>query len=247
VKHGAHLNAAKHDARLARDRHRRRGEREAREILVAAGLQGDPLARLVARQIGRLEAMAHRLEAWHEHRGYFTAAGELKGSVSKQTEVVARLLDEARRLMEALKEHGPSTPAQHVHRVEFINAMDLDAQTDAANDAGLSVLEARREPAMARAADEVARQVGDDDGDADAVDPPPDEPAHHAPTVSPQRAALAAAALQRARSALGEGRDLSAPASRPLAAPVTRPAQPHRPTPADVHGWRNLGGDPDAD
>ena len=107
-KHGAYLNEKKRGARALRDRHRRRGEREARAILQAHGLGEDPLARLVARQMGRLEAMVHRLEAWHEVRGYFTAAGELKASVAKEIEVIGRLLDEARKILDNLRPKGRS-------------------------------------------------------------------------------------------------------------------------------------------
>ena len=106
LKHGAYLSDAKRTARARRDKYRRRGEREAREILAASGLGEDPLAKLVARQIARLEAMAHRLEGWHDVRGYFTAAGELKASVSKEIDVIGRLLDEARKLFDSRTPRG---------------------------------------------------------------------------------------------------------------------------------------------
>ncbi len=108
VRHGAYsprLNALKRTAAAVRDRFRRVGEREARRILEAAGLTDDPLARSVARQVGRLEAMARRLEAHHERRGYFTRAGEIKGSVSQEIQVIAKLLDEARRLFGELRDY----------------------------------------------------------------------------------------------------------------------------------------------
>jgi hypothetical protein len=114
VKHGAYLTAAKHDARDARDRHRRRGQREAAAILKAAGRESDPMSRLVARQIGRLEALAHRLECYHEARGYFTRAGEVKASVGREVEVVGRLLDEARRLFEQLSVAPAAAPPGNV-------------------------------------------------------------------------------------------------------------------------------------
>lgn len=121
VKHGAHLSEAKRLARVRRDKYRRRGEREARKILATSGLGEDPLAKLVARQIARLEAMAHRLEAWHDVRGYFTAAGELKASVSKEIDVIGRLLDEARKLFDSRTPRGSGggpTLAELLARVE---------------------------------------------------------------------------------------------------------------------------------
>lgn len=116
-KHGAYLNAGKHAAAVARDRFRRRGEREARAILAAAGLQNDPTARMVARQVGRLEAMAHRLEEWHTRRGYFTRQGELKGSVGREVEVINHLLGEARRLLEQLSTDSGTLAADGVFRI----------------------------------------------------------------------------------------------------------------------------------
>ncbi|MCI0656866.1 MAG: hypothetical protein L0170_07320 [Acidobacteria bacterium] len=122
--HGAYLNEAKRGARATRDKHRRRGEREALSILKASGLQGDPLARLVARQVGRLEAMVHRLEHHHELRGYFNQANELKPSVAREADTIAKLLDEARRLFEQLREFSPARKVkpdvEQVHRVEYV-------------------------------------------------------------------------------------------------------------------------------
>jgi hypothetical protein len=98
------LNALKRTAAAVRDRFRRAGEREARQILEAAGLTDDPLARSVARQIGRLEAMTRRLESHHERRGYFDKGGQIKSSVSQEISVISKLLDEARRLFGELRE-----------------------------------------------------------------------------------------------------------------------------------------------
>ena len=108
AKQSPYLSKGKRGARAVRDAHRRRGQREARCILLAAGLGHDPLGRLVARQLGRLEGMAQRLETWHQHRGYFKAGGELKASVRKEIEVIDRPLGEARKLLEALKARGDS-------------------------------------------------------------------------------------------------------------------------------------------
>jgi hypothetical protein len=125
VTHGAYLNEAKRGARATRDKHRRRGEREALNILKASGLKGDPLARLVARQVGRLEAMVHRLEHHHELRGYFNQANELKPSVAREADTIGKLLDEARRLFEQLREFSPARKVkpdqEQVHRVEFVD------------------------------------------------------------------------------------------------------------------------------
>jgi hypothetical protein len=109
--HGAYLTDAKRAAAVVRDRFRRRGEREARDILKAAGLEREPLARLVARQIGRLEAKVARLQEHHERRGHFDRAGLLKASVSVEARFIGDLLGEARRLFEQLQARGAADPA----------------------------------------------------------------------------------------------------------------------------------------
>ena len=45
--------------------------------MLAAGMERDPVARLVARQIGRLEGLVFRLESYHSARGYFGKDGVL--------------------------------------------------------------------------------------------------------------------------------------------------------------------------
>jgi len=105
-KHGAtaaDMNSKRAAKRARLDDFQATAERQVQDVLRVAGLQSDPLAALVARQVGRLEAMAARLEAFHGGRGYFTKAGDLKPSVNRFVDVVDRLLGEARRLLEQLQ------------------------------------------------------------------------------------------------------------------------------------------------
>jgi len=120
--HGAYLNIQKRGARAIRDRHRRRAEVEARTILRDAGLEGSATARLVARQVARLEAMVYRLESFHAARGHFTKEGVLKASVGREIEVVGSLLGEARRLLDQLASlpgASPNIKLKVVHVCEF--------------------------------------------------------------------------------------------------------------------------------
>jgi hypothetical protein len=100
--HGAYLNTLKRGVRATRDKHRRKAEAEAHAILVGCGLERDPLAGLVARQVRRLETMAGRLEAHLDTRGVFLRDGSVKPAVASFVSVVERLLGEARRLLEQL-------------------------------------------------------------------------------------------------------------------------------------------------
>jgi plasmid stability protein len=102
VKHGAFLNERKRTARATRDRHARAAEADAREILRSCGLENDPLAKLIARQVRRLETQAGRFESFLDSRGSFTRGGEVKGAVREFVSVTERLLGEARRLLEQL-------------------------------------------------------------------------------------------------------------------------------------------------
>jgi hypothetical protein len=126
VTHGAYLNEAKRGARATRDRFRRRGEREALAILKASGLAHNPLARLVSRQVGRLEAMVHRLEHHHELRGYFTQGNELKASVKQELEAIGGLLDRAHRLFQALHDIAQESRPKVV---EFLLRYEDDPRT----------------------------------------------------------------------------------------------------------------------
>jgi len=119
-KHGAHLSEAKRTIRATRDRHRRTAEREARAVLAAAGLADDPLARLVAKQLRRLETMAGRLEDHLERRGYFKRDGSPSPAAVKLVDVVDRLLGEARRLFEGLRGEGRGTSLEALVKTEYV-------------------------------------------------------------------------------------------------------------------------------
>jgi hypothetical protein len=101
---GTHLAYSKRKARDQRDTHRRNAEREALAILRSCGLETDPLGRLVARNLRRLETQASRFEAFLDSRGAFTRAGTVKPAVGEYIGVVERLLGEARRLLDQLRE-----------------------------------------------------------------------------------------------------------------------------------------------
>ncbi len=83
--------------RELRDAASRRAEKEVRELLAHMGLEKDPLARIVARQIRRLEAAADRLEAKLNARGWFTKTGDPQPGVRTLIDITDRLLGEARR------------------------------------------------------------------------------------------------------------------------------------------------------
>ena len=117
-KHGAYardLHAGKNAARASRDRHRKKAEREARQILADFRLADDPWSKFLIRQVGRLEAMVYRLESHHSGRGYFTRQGDLKTSVSTEVAIIGKLLDEARRLLDKRRE-DPAAAGEVVHR-----------------------------------------------------------------------------------------------------------------------------------
>ncbi len=132
--HG-NLNAAKHlaysqrKAREQRDSHRRRAEREALEILRAAGLEHDPTAALVARQMRRLETVASRLESFLEARGFFQRGGDPKPAVRTLIETTDRLLGEARRLLDQLAGRAEAAvPGQTVLQVVFAQTQGVAAE-----------------------------------------------------------------------------------------------------------------------
>ncbi len=104
------LNALKHGlfskaVQRTRDTFRRRAQREVHAILKYSGIEHDPLAVLVGRQLGRLETVASRLEMHLEKKGYFVGrTGDPKAAVARLVETTDRLLGEARRLLEQLAE-----------------------------------------------------------------------------------------------------------------------------------------------
>jgi hypothetical protein len=104
VNAGKHLAYSKRRARDQRDRHKRKAETEALDILRSCGLQEDPLAALVARNLRRLETQAGRFEAFLDSRGSFTRSGDVKPAVREYAGMVERLLGEARRLLDQLRE-----------------------------------------------------------------------------------------------------------------------------------------------
>jgi hypothetical protein len=114
-------------ARQERDRFRRQAEGEACAILKAAGLEADPLAGLVARQIGRLEAKVARLQEYHDRRGHFTKTGELRPSVLTEGKFIGDLLGEARRLFDELRARRPAGPPGGVaiYRAELCDGTQL--------------------------------------------------------------------------------------------------------------------------
>ena len=115
VTHGAYAtgNAALNDAKAAerdrRDRHATQAEEDALAILKACGLENDPMGRLVARQIRRLETQAGRFEAFLNSRGSFTKLGDVKPAAQAFMSVAERLLGEARHLLEQLAALRPKS------------------------------------------------------------------------------------------------------------------------------------------
>lgn len=129
LKHGAHLDEAKRGVRASRDSHRRKAEREALTILRAAGMENDPTAKLVARQMRRLETVAARLESYLEARGYFTKTGDPKPAVAQLVQTTDKLLGEARRLLDQLAAIKPATTgdADVVYIAEFHDGSPITA------------------------------------------------------------------------------------------------------------------------
>jgi hypothetical protein len=125
VTHGAYLDEAKRTARATRDGHRRRAEKEARAVLVAAGLEDHPLAVLVSRQIRRLETVASRIEAHLEHRGYFDRKGDVKPSIKTLVDTTDRLLGEARRMLEQMLVMAPKDDGPIVFRILAADGADF--------------------------------------------------------------------------------------------------------------------------
>jgi hypothetical protein len=109
VTHGAYLSEKKRTARELRDKYRRRGERVAREMLRELGLTDSPLARGVAKDLGRLEALAFRLETWLDARGWFKRDGELKSAVTRYIDVLSEKLGDYRRLLDQLPKASSAT------------------------------------------------------------------------------------------------------------------------------------------
>ncbi len=124
--------------RSHRDAHLRRAERDVREVLRSYALESDPMAKLVGRQLRRLEAAAGRLEERLGKRGWFTNRSEPAPAFAAYIGVVDRLLGEARRMLERLA--GAQQPeGDHVYVACFADGEPLSrASTIGAGGEGLN-------------------------------------------------------------------------------------------------------------
>jgi hypothetical protein len=147
MKHGAYLNAAKRTHAEMRDRYRRRGERLARAMLTELGLADSPMAKAVARDLGRLEALAFRLETWFGSRGYFTRDGQIKPAVSKYLDVIGDKLGSYRRLLEVLCQNAVG--AAPVGDVEYVVCFEDGTPIDATTTDGEASTDARADAVSA--------------------------------------------------------------------------------------------------
>lgn len=223
--HGAYrrdLNAAKVEARVQRDRHHRAARREARAILTAYSLDGNPLAVYIGRNLARLEAMTHRLEAHHNRRGYFDKSGALKPSAVREVDVVAQAIGESRRLLDQVS--AAAAPQQPVEVRHVFSACARCGQPPFPQQ-GL-----RRTAAAAAAVGAgIMLETTRLDADPDEADPLPDAAAG---PLARDRAAEAGQSLPAVESQ-GAG-----PSAREPLADVA-PSQPADPVPAAAAAARD--------
>ena len=106
-------------ARLPADRFSRNAQRLVKDLLRHYGLEADPHARLIGRQVRRLESAAARLEDRGHKRGFFDAKGAVNSTLTTLISVTDRLLGEARSLLDRLGDLRPA-PTQDVIRTVTI-------------------------------------------------------------------------------------------------------------------------------